>query len=165
MFILSILQRRMPPACCLFILLGSLFLVQSSASMHYSTVSPFRYNPMSRSSQSLGNLRDHAIPDECGDLRRNAYKSCLASIVVCAGCVAVCAATLVFYPICIGTCEGIGCTVASTTCNGEVGSYNTCCNDMKADPKHGWTVAELRNAALCGSCMSKSDVIKPICNQ
>ena len=112
---------------------------------------------------SFGNLKDHIIPDKCGGLRRTAYKTCLSATIIC-GSSAACAALWLIPPL-VPACMAAICTPPSIVCLGTLGTYNSCCNNMKADTKHGWTVTELRNAALCGSCMSKSGVIKPICDQ
>ena len=146
---------------CLLILLGSLLCVQSQATIYHPTASPFLHSSMTSSSPSFGNLHDHAIPDKCGDVRRGAYKACLSATVICGAAGGGCALAFVAYPICIAAL----CVPPSIVCSASIGNYDTCCKAMRPDPKHGWTAAGLRDAALCGSCMLKNDIIKPICNK
>ena len=161
MFTALMFKKKMILVRCLLILLGILLCVQSQATIYHPAARSRLHSSMTSSSPSFGNLHDHVIPDKCGGLRRTAYKGCLSATVICGTAAGACAAFWIGYPICVA----VLCIPPTAVCSGAIGTYNDCCNHMKADPKHGWTVAELRNAALCGSCMSKSDVIKPICNQ
>ena len=115
---------------------------------------------------SLANIShaDYEVPDKCRDQRREAYKSCVASLTLSAMC-SVCV-VVPLAPLCALVPEiPLGCIAAGAVCSTYINRFQRCCKGLVDVPSEGWSKKMLRSAASCSSCSLRENILKAYCNQ